>query len=223
MSRARYIVFEGGEGLGKTTQTEKLANYLISKGYNVLQTKEPGTSHLPVTMRLREIMLSNEFDQQITATSRELISQIIRNIHLEKLVFPALDKYDFIIQDRGILSGLSYGSACGHNIDSLEGFNEIAVFHADHGAAKELDDIYSLYDDVILFTGDTKAGLAKARAKKEFKEGDAMESQNDEFYRTIDSNFMEYGKWFEGLKVVNVTDKGIDQVFDIIKDKLNIE
>lgn len=222
MKKARYIVFEGGEGLGKTTQTEKLVNYLKDKGYKVLQTKEPGTSHLPITLKLREIMLSNEFDSQITSTARELISQIIRNIHLEKLVYPALNEYDFIIQDRGILSGLSYGSACGHDVGSLEEFNNIAVFHVDHPANQELDDIYGLYDDIILFTGNTKEGLEKARAKQEYAQGDAMESQDDSFYRQIDSNFREYGKWFSGLKVVDVTDKGIDEVFDIIREKLSV-
>lgn len=225
MSRARYIVLEGGEGVGKTTQTQRLVDYLRGEGYKVLQTKEPGTAHLPVTLKLREIMLSNEFDAQLTRTSRELISQIIRNIHLEKLIYPGIDEYDFIIQDRGILSGLCYGDACGNIFENLEDFNTIAMFSVD--GAKEFtntkDSIYDLYDDVLLLEGDVKKGLETAKScKQEFEAGDAMESQNDDFYNKVASNFKEYGKFFPGFKQINVDGKDIDTVFGIIKETLNV-
>lgn len=225
MSKARYIVLEGGEGVGKTTQTDLLVKYLREQGYKVLQTKEPGTSHLPVTLKLREIMLSNEFDEQLTRTSRELISQIIRNIHLEKLIYPALDEYDFIIQDRGILSGLSYGQACGNLFENLEDFNAIAMYAVDGSkdALEGKDTIYHLYDDVLLLEGDTLKNLEKARnCKQEFEAGDAMESQDDEFYTQVASNFNEFGQFFTGLKKVDVNGKDIDAVFGIIKETLNI-
>src|SRR5271167_1025736 len=115
MKRATYICLEGTEGVGKTTQTQKLVDHLRAKGCKVLQTKEPGTAHAPLTMQLRGIMLDKQYDEQLTAPARELISQAIRSIHLEKVVFPALSEYDFIVQDRGILSGLAYGTACGND------------------------------------------------------------------------------------------------------------
>src|ERR1019366_1877729 len=113
------ICLEGCEGVGKTTQTQKLVDHLRAKGFKVLQTKEPGTSHLPLTMQLRGIMLDKQYDEQLTVAARELISQAIRSIHIEKLILPALTEYDYIIQDRGILSGLAYGSACGNDVDWL--------------------------------------------------------------------------------------------------------
>jgi dTMP kinase len=105
MPTAKYICFEGTEGSGKSTQTQKLVDYLRSKGYKVLQTKEPGTPLSPLTMELRKIMLDSQYESQLTMTARELISQAIRSIHLERVVIPALSEYDYIIQDRGILSG----------------------------------------------------------------------------------------------------------------------
>lgn len=224
--KARYIVLEGGEGVGKTTQTQKLVDYLRSQGYKVLQTKEPGTAHLPITMKLRELMLSNEYDSQLTRTSRELISQIIRNIHLEKLIYPAMSEYDFIIQDRGILSGLSYGESCGNDFDTLEDVNGLATFFVDGPGkelSKELDSIYELYDTVLLLTGDVKKGLTTAKnAKQEFAAGDAMESQSDDFHNRVASNFLNYGQYFKGFSHVNVDGKDIDAVFGIIRETLKV-
>ena len=85
MTKARYIVLEGTEGVGKTTQTVTLVNYLERQGYSCLQTKEPGTVHSPLTMELRNIMLNAKYDEQLTTSSRELISQAIRSIHLEQV------------------------------------------------------------------------------------------------------------------------------------------
>ena len=116
MKKAKYICLEGTEGVGKTTQTRKLVDTLRARGYAVLETKEPGSPHSPLTMTLRGIMLDNQYDSQMTRPAREFISQAIRSIHLEQVIVPNLYKYDFIIQDRGILSGYAYGTACGNNV-----------------------------------------------------------------------------------------------------------
>lgn len=221
--KARYIVLEGSEGLGKTTQTKRLVQYLTSKGFKVLETKEPGTAHLPVTLKLRELMLSNEFNGQITRTSRELISQVIRNIHMEKLVYPALDEYDFIIQDRGVLSGLSYGTACGNDLDSLIELNELSVYGVDNVREDVIpEDVFHLYDDVILFHGDLGGSLEKARQKQEFAAGDAMESQDDSFYNKVNASFQSLSSYVPRCHKIDVSGKNVDEVFDIMKESLNI-
>ena len=111
----KYICIEGGEGSYKSTTVAELAEYYRLNGKRVLTTKEPGTSHLPITMELRELMLSNEYTDDLSTLSRELISQAIRSIHLKKLIEPELESgyYDYIIQDRGMLSGFVYDLACG--------------------------------------------------------------------------------------------------------------
>lgn len=223
MKRARYIVIEGTEGVGKTTQVKKLADYLTDKGYKVLQTKEPGTPHIEITMQMRELMLSNKYDKSLTKTSRELLSQAIRSIHLEHLVFPALNDYDFIVQDRGILSGLAYGEACGNNIDNLIDLNRMTVMFS-KGLPDHINDIYNLYDNTIFLHGDLSSNLDRAKnCKQEFEEGDAMESQNSEFYQRVERNFKQEGQQFYGFDSVAVDNKNIDEVFDIILDKLNIK
>ena len=216
MNRAMYICLEGTEGVGKTTQTQKLVDYLRVKGFKVLQTKEPGTSHLPLTMQLRGIMLDKQYDEQLTPVARELISQAIRSIHIEKLIIPALTQYDYIIQDRGILSGLAYGTSCGNNSDDLR-FLATIVTDPAHGKLKP-----SFYDSIIYLKGDTSVGLQKAlEAKQEFAAGDAMEAKGNSFLQSVSSNMDEMSKSFNTIEVP-VDGKNIEEVFSEILRALNL-
>jgi dTMP kinase len=216
MKRALYICLEGTEGVGKTTQTQKLVDYLRAKGFKVLQTKEPGTSHLPLTMVLRGLMLDRQYDEQLTAPARELISQAIRSIHIEKLIIPALTEYDYIIQDRGILSGFAYGNACGNDLQNLLG---LALFVTQPAIGK-LD--LGFYDSIIYLKGDTSAGLKKAlQSKQEFAAGDAMEAKGDSFLQTVSSNMDTMSKSFN-TATISVDGKNIEEVFSDILRTLNI-
>jgi len=216
MKRATYICFEGTEGVGKTTQTQKLVDYLRAKGYKVLQTKEPGTSHAPLTLQLRAIMLDKQYDEQLTAPARELISQAIRSIHMEKVIIPALPEYDFIIQDRGILSGLAYGTACGNDVEMLS----ILANYVTQPALSSLVD--GVYDSIIYLKGDTSAGLKKAlQSKQEFAAGDAIEAKGNSFMQTVSSNMDDMSQAFN-TRVVSVDGKNIEEVFSEILHSLDI-
>lgn len=211
---AKYIVFEGEEGMGKTTQTEKLAVYLRSKGYKVLQTKEPGVDLLPLTMALRKIMLDAQYEDQITPVAREFVSQAIRSIHMDKLVYPAMDEYDFIIQDRGILSGLTYGHACGNDVDWLMGLAQDST---------DSDNPCDIYDRVIYLTGDISKGLEKAKSsKQEFEAGDAMEARGDTFMEKVANNMSEMSEWFHA-DTISIDGKNIEEVFSEILDVLELK
>jgi dTMP kinase len=181
-----YVCLEGGEGTYKTTTAKALADHYRNKGLKVLETKEPGTTHLPMTMKLRELMLSNEFDDQLTDRARELISQAIRSIHIEKLIIPALikDEYDLIIQDRGVISGRVYAKTCGH-----------AIYHIENLENYVMEDYHErydvIYDHVFVFHNDDGLNTAMA-AKDEFGVGDAMEARGEEFHKKINQEFSEY-------------------------------
>jgi dTMP kinase len=208
--KATYIVLEGCEGVGKTTQTQELTKYLKSKGHKVLQTKEPGTPLSPLTMELRNIMLNMDYDAEMTQTSREFVSQAIRSVHLERVIKPALEEYDFIVQDRGILSGLAYGEACGNNIDWLESL----AFDVTHCL---MSSPYKLYDSVIYLTSNNvkqKLEIAK-NAKQEFENGDAIEAKGGDFIMRVNRNMDAYSKWFDTV-TINVDGNSIEEVLSQI-------
>lgn len=218
MKKARYICFEGTEGVGKTTQTNLIAQQLMAKGYKVLLTKEPGTPYAPLTMVLRGVMLDKQYDPELTLPARELVSQAIRSIHLEKVIYPNLENYDFIIQDRGMLSGLAYGVACGNSKQWIEGLLQHVV-----DELKETT-IYELYDDIIYLQGDVGSGLNKAKtAKQEFKSGDAIEAKGLSFMQTTATNMANFATDFKNVKYINVDGKSIEEVSSAIFEALDLE
>lgn len=222
--RAKYICIEGVEGVGKTTQTQLLVDFLRSQGQRVLQTKEPGTSHIPLTMQLRQVMLDNQYDDILTRPAREYISQAIRSIHLEKLVVPALYEYDYIIQDRGILTGYAYGEACGNSFDSLYRMACQNVDNANikHGEMLSLQP-EKIYDLVVYLKGDVKSSLEKAvSAKQEFATGDAMESRGNDFISTASAIMDEKSIRFNTV-TINIDGKPIDEVHNEILASLGLE
>lgn len=222
MKRAKYICFEGTEGVGKTTQAEKLVDYLRSKGYKVLHTKEPGTQHIPLTMMLRDIMLNNKYDDILTRPAREFIGQAIRSIHLEKLICPALKEYDFIVQDRGLLSGYSYGMACGNKYEDLASMTaqnfRSALDSNNLSSTPEL-----LYDKVVYLRGNIVKALERAKASKnEFAEGDAMESRDTLFLNRVSENMNTLSYRFNTI-VIDIDGKTVDEIHLEILYKLGME
>jgi dTMP kinase len=224
MKKAQYICFEGTEGVGKTTQTKKLVDYLRSKDYKVLQTKEPGIDLIPLTMTLRGIMLDNQYDSVLTRPAREFISQAIRSIHLERLIIPSLSEYDYIIQDRGILSGYAYGKACGNDIEDLIKMANINVDSAD----QVVDDLYlpfaaeKIYDKVLLLQADPSKSLDRAKtSKQEFETGDAMESRGSTFISKVAENMLSLSQRFN-TSIIDVQNKNIEEVHKEILSVLSI-
>ena len=222
MKKAKYICLEGTEGVGKTTQTQLLVDELKSRGFTVLQTKEPGTSLVPLTMVLRGIMLDNQYDAVMTRPAREFISQAIRSIHLEQLIVPNLYKYDFIIQDRGILSGYAYGTACGNLYRDLQNLSEQVVDSADNNQSILPPSAADMYDHVIYLKGDTLKGLATAKAaKQEFATGDAMESRGNDFISQVSFNMEYMAESFKTVRI-DVDGKSIADVHSEILTSLGL-
>ena len=97
-----YIIFEGIDTTGKSTQVE-----LFSKRYkNVVATKEPGGTK--VGIKFREILLTS--DEKLGTNAELLLFLADRAEHYEKVVKPAL-KENYVISDRGLVSGISYALA----------------------------------------------------------------------------------------------------------------
>lgn len=219
-SRAKYICIEGTEGCYKTTNTRALANSLELMGKKVLQTKEPGTPALPLTNILRGVMLDKQYDSQLTRPARELISQAIRSIHLERLVGPALATHDYIIQDRGLMSGFAYGIACGNDFmdisDMVDYIVEDTPFdpmvsysdEAPNPAVQAVVLPWMIYDHVIFLKGDTEKGLQiAAAAKQEFAAGDNIEARGLDFMKAVEENFMEMIENTPNVTIIDVTGK----------------
>lgn len=112
MSRGRLIVFEGGEGTGKSTQAE-----LLARDLDALLTRQPGGTELG--QRIRDIVLSAS-DNGLTDRAEALLMAADRAHHVETVIEPALIAGRDVICDRFIGSSVAYqGYGRGLDIDMV--------------------------------------------------------------------------------------------------------
>jgi len=97
MPSGRFITFEGGEGSGKTTQAQVLAQRLRAKGIDPILTREPGGS--PFAEQVRSLALDPATAPH-SPLSEALLFYAARADHIEKLIRPALVAGRWVISDR---------------------------------------------------------------------------------------------------------------------------
>lgn len=102
----KFIVFEGVDGSGQTTQSKKLSNFLKKKGYKVFLTKEP-TPNSKFGKQIRKILDKKE---KISPFNLQKFFVKDRSWHLKNEVIPALKKSKIVICDRYLFSTLAYGA-----------------------------------------------------------------------------------------------------------------
>ena len=108
---ARFITFEGGEGVGKSTQAGRLTDTLRRRGLHVVETREPGGSD--GAEAIRELLLGGA-DARWNARAEALLFAAARSDHVERVIRPALARGQWVICDRFIDSSLAYqGAASG--------------------------------------------------------------------------------------------------------------
>ncbi|EHI97089.1 Thymidylate kinase [Clostridium sp. DL-VIII] len=144
MKNGLFIVFEGGEGTGKTTAIDEIYNWIISNNLKCIKTREPGG--IKISEQIRQVILSKE-NNLMDGRTEALLYAAARRQHLVEKVIPALDEGIIVLCDRFIDSSLAYqGYARNLGIDEVMSINKFAI-------GKYMPDIS------ILFDLDPKIGL----------------------------------------------------------------
>lgn len=121
----RFIVFEGGDGAGKSTQAALLADALRKSGREVLQTREPGGTE--IGEKLRSLVLDHG-QGTVDPRTEALMYAADRAAHVQQVIRPALEAGIFVICDRFVDSSLAYqgvGRALGE--DAVRSINDFAT------------------------------------------------------------------------------------------------
>ncbi|MGH3374377.1 MAG: dTMP kinase [Actinoallomurus sp.] len=103
-----FIALEGGEGAGKTTQARLLSIWLRDQGFDVVMTREPGSTKMG--MRLRAMLLDKQ-SSGLSARAETLLYAADRAQHVAEVIEPALRRGAIVVTDRYVDSSLAYQGA----------------------------------------------------------------------------------------------------------------
>src|SRR5215210_9188913 len=106
--RGVFLVFEGGDGVGKTTQVARMCGLLAERGHDVVRTYEPGDT--AAGRRIRDIVLSPKTGD-LAPRAEALLYAADKAQHLAEVVRPALDRGAVVVCDRYVDSMLAYQGA----------------------------------------------------------------------------------------------------------------
>ena len=125
-----FIVLEGLDGSGKTTQAKLLHLALIQRGYNALLVREPG--HTPIGEAIRAV-LHDARHGGMTAKCEALLYAAARAQLVETVILPALERGTVVICDRYVPSSIAYqvhGREMGDGLqEDVYAFNGVATSH----------------------------------------------------------------------------------------------
>lgn len=201
----KFITLEGGEGCGKSTQSKLLATALNKLGIDALTTKEPGGT--PDGAVLRNLLVTGDKDR-FDAMTECMLYFADRRIHLTQVIWPALEKNQWVISDR--------------YADSTEAYQ---YYGYDKRISREvLSELYKMAagdfkpDLTIILDMDPKRGMERSFAKAENMAVKELrfESKSLEFHNNLRKGFQEIALREPERCVVIDADRSVEEVHENI-------
>ena len=163
MSRGRFIVLDGIDGVGKSTQMKRLASALRRRGLRVLTVVDPGGT--PLGRSLRAILLDRR--SRIAGATEALLYAASRAQLVEKRIRPALRKGVWVLSDRYSTATLAYQGALGKS----KGLAEVCRFAED-----------GMRPDLTL--------ILDCPPKRKLNENDRLEARGNGYQRRVRALFL---------------------------------
>lgn len=168
-----FIAFEGGEGVGKSTQIGALTEYLRGEGHPVRRTFEPGAT--PAGQQIRRLVLTSS--DALDARAEALLFAADRADHVAKVIKPALEAGEIVLTDRFVDSSLAYqGAGRSLSVDEVRALSRWAI-----------GDLTP--DLTIVLDLPAAEGLARAGERGT---ADRLESESLQFHDRVREAFLSY-------------------------------
>lgn len=197
-----FIALEGGDGAGKSTQVEALAEWVRAKGHEVVVTREPGAT--PVGKRLRSILLDVS-SAGLSHRAEALLYAADRAEHVDTVVRPALERGAVVISDRYIDSSVAYQGA-GRDLSPTE-IARISRWATD-GLVPHLT--------VLL-------DVSPEAARERFTEApDRLESEPAEFHERVRAGFLTLAAADAGRYLVVDAAQDPEAVTTVVRARLDV-
>lgn len=204
MQQGKFITFEGGEGVGKTTQIRLLEEKLAQHDIDCIKTREPGGS--PGAEALRHVLLSGIADQMgLGASGEAILFAAARADHVDTKIKPALEQGKWVLCDRFMDSTRVYqgesGSVTPDLVDLLE---RLAI----DGTRPDLTLILDLRAEI---------GIARANARRSADEAaDRFEREDLSIHEARRNAFLQLAyKDPDRCKVIDASQTVEEIAFDI--------
>ncbi len=171
---SRFIVFDGNEGCGKSTQAKLLQQHLQDKGIDSILVRDPGTTRIGEL--IRAILLNPDHDE-MGMRCEMLLYMAARAQMMKETIQPALDAGKWVISDRFISSTLAYQlGGDGLTMEEIRTVGQIAI-------GNRWPDLTLILDMPV------ERSIARVQRAK-----DRIEQRPIEYHATVRQNFLAQAK-----------------------------
>ncbi|MDO6487257.1 dTMP kinase [Colwellia sp. 6_MG-2023] len=203
MKKGFMVVFDGSNGAGKTTVIQSIEKYLISKGVDVLLTREPGGT--PIGEKIRDVILDPK-TPEMTFMTELMLFGAGRAQHIQEKIIPALSAGKVVISDRFDAATFSFQHyARGIDIETITKVNDLAL----NGFSPDMNIILDL---------DPAEGLKRVQSRGEGL--DRLEDEKADFLIRARNGYLKQAEQspekFEVVDAAQSKEKVLSDVINII-------
>ncbi|MEM6853795.1 MAG: dTMP kinase [Planctomycetota bacterium] len=202
--RGRFIVFDGPDGSGKSTQFRRLVDAAEAQGVRVCEVREPGGTH--IGEEIRKVLLDPSVKEDVDVRCEMLLFMASRAQLIAQKIQPALESGCLVLADRFISSTLAYqGTAGGLPIADILKVGQVAL--GQHWP-----------DLVVVFDVDEETAASRINPllrEREFNaDKDRMEAKGAAFHRRVRQGYLDQAADDPDRYLVIDATRDADNVFD---------
>jgi len=200
MKRGKYIIFEGGEGCGKSTHSDFVLDYLSKKGISAIKSREPGGVN--EAEQIREVLLNKQ--NNLHPLSELYLFQAARTEFFRRVIIPNLESGNSVLSDRSMYSSEAYqGYAGGIDLKLIKSLNKKSTF----GIKPDL---------VVLIDIAPEKGLGKE------SNPDRMAGKGLDFHKKVNSGYLDIAKENpEFFLVIPYIENGVEGMKSLYLPRIN--
>lgn len=181
MKKGLFITFEGLDKVGKSTQVDRLVEYLESRKIKVILVREPGSTE--ISEQIRKILLDKDNSGKISPLTELLLYNAARAQLVESVIRPALENGEIVVSDRFYDSTTAYqGYGRGIDIGLIDSVNMAATGNL-------VPDL-----TILLSVGPIKDAINNHKRFQASSTDDRLERESLDFRERVREGFLEIAK-----------------------------